>query len=89
MEDGVCFKEPYGFGSSDALDPFNILLSACSADRLVSNCKVWSGCKEGVEVQFCTVAAATQELGGHLLYRNDTSLALGPMAWKFFKKFWK
>lgn len=89
MEDGVCFKEPYGLGSPDAPDPFNIPLSACPADRPESNCKVWSGCKEGVEVQFCTVAASTQQLGGHLLYRNDTSLALGPMAWKFFKKFWK
>jgi len=85
----ACFKEPYGVGSPDAKDPENIPLSACPADRPVSNCKVWSGCKEGVEVQFCTVAASTQELGGHLLYRNDTSLALGPLAWSFLKKFWK
>jgi len=87
--DPVCFKEPYGIGSPDAADPFNIPLSACPSDRPVSSCKVWTGCKEGVEVQFCTVAADDQELGGHLLYRNDTSLALGPMAWHFLKKFWK
>jgi hypothetical protein len=49
----------------------------------------WTGCDEGVEVRFCTVAASTQQLGGHLLYRNDTSLALGPVAWQFIKKFWK
>ena len=35
------------------------------------------------------VTRGTQELGGHLLYRNDTSLALGPLAWAFLKKFWK
>jgi len=85
----ACFKEPYGLGSPDAMDPFSIPLSACPTDRDVSSCEVWSGCDEGVEVQFCTVAADSQELGGHLLYRNDTSLALGPLAWSFLKKFWK
>jgi poly(3-hydroxybutyrate) depolymerase len=87
--DPVCFKEKYGVGSPDAKDPYTIELSACPADRPESSCKVWTGCKEGVEVRFCTVAAGTQELGGHLLYRNDTSLALGPLAWQFLKKFWK
>lgn len=66
----ACFAEKYGLGSPDAKDPDTIPLSACPADRAESNCKVWSQCKEGVEVQFCTVAAGTQELGGHLLYRT-------------------
>jgi poly(3-hydroxybutyrate) depolymerase len=87
--DPVCFKEPYGIGSPDAKDPYNIPLSACPMDRPVSSCQVWTGCNEGVEVRFCTVAADKQQLGGHLLYRNDTSLALGPLAWQFLKKFWK
>jgi hypothetical protein len=87
--DPVCFAMPYGVGSPDAEDPFNIPLSPCPADRPVTSCKVWSNCDEGVEVQFCTVPGMNQELGGHLLYRNDTSLALGPFAWQFFKKFWK
>ncbi|HKU38774.1 MAG TPA: hypothetical protein VJR89_11525 [Polyangiales bacterium] len=85
----ACFAMKYGIGSPDAKDPFTIPLSACPADREVSSCKVWTGCKEGVEVRFCTVAAQGQQLGGHLLYRNNTSLALGPVAWNFFKKFWK
>lgn len=88
-EDYACFKEKYGVGSPDAKDPYNIPLSACPADRPESNCKVWTGCDEDVEVRFCTVAASTQQLGGHLLYRNDTSLALGPLSWAFLKKFWK
>ena len=86
--DVACFAEPYGLGSPDAPDPFAIPLSACPADRPVSSCQVWSDCDDGVEVRFCTVAADTQELGGHLLYRNDTSLALGPLSWQFFKRFW-
>jgi poly(3-hydroxybutyrate) depolymerase len=85
----ACFATPYGVGSPDAEDPFSIPLSACPADRPEANCKVWTGCDEGVEVRFCTVPGANQQLGGHLLYRNDTSLALGPLAWQFFKKFWK
>jgi poly(3-hydroxybutyrate) depolymerase len=85
----ACFATPYGIGSPDAEDPYNIPLSACPADRPEANCKVWTGCDEGVEVRFCTVPGANQQLGGHLLYRNDTSLALGPLAWQFFKKFWK
>ena len=85
----ACFETKYGIGSPDAKDPYNIPLSACPADREVSSCKVWKGCKEGVEVRFCTVAAQGQQLGGHLLYRNNTSLALGPVAWNFFKSFWK
>ena len=87
--DPVCFAEPYGLGSPDAPDPFNIALSACPADRTESSCEVWTVCDDGVEVRFCTGAGATQRLGGHLLYRNDTSLALGPLAWQFLKKFWK
>jgi poly(3-hydroxybutyrate) depolymerase len=87
--DVACFKEPYGAGSPDATDPDTIALSACPTDRPETSCQVWTGCDEGVEVVFCTVAADNQELGGHLLYRNDTSLALGPLSWKFFKKFWK
>ena len=85
----VCFATPYGVGSPDAEDPFNIPLSACPSDRPQAMCQIWTGCDEGVEVRFCTVPGANQELGGHLLYRNDTSLALGPLAWQFFKKFWK
>ncbi len=85
----VCFAMPYGVGSPDAPDPFAIPLSACPSDRPEASCEVWTGCDEGVEVRFCTVPGANQELGGHLLYRNDTSLALGPLAWQFFKKFWK
>jgi hypothetical protein len=86
--DPVCFAMAYGIGSPDAPDPFNIPLSACPADRPEASCQVWTGCDEGVEVQFCTVPGSTQQLGGHLLYRNDTSLALGPLAWQFLKKFW-
>jgi hypothetical protein len=87
--DPVCFATPYGIGSPDAPDPFAIPLSACPSDRPESSCQVWTGCDEGVEVRFCTVPGANQELGGHLLYRNDTSLALGPLTWQFWKKFWK
>jgi hypothetical protein len=85
----VCFQMPYGVGSPDAADPYAIPLSACPSDRPQASCKVWKGCDEGVEVRFCTVPGENQELGGHLLYRNDTSLALGPLAWQFFKQFWR
>jgi hypothetical protein len=85
----ACFAMPYGAGSPDAPDPFAIPLSACPADRPEASCQIWAGCDEGVEVRFCTVPGNNQTLGGHLLYRNDTSLALGPLAWQFFKKFWK
>jgi hypothetical protein len=87
--DPVCFATPYGIGSPDAPDPLAIPLSACPPDRPVASCQVWTGCDEDVEVRFCTVPGANQQLGGHLLYRNDTSLALGPLTWQFFKKFWK
>lgn len=88
-KDIACFKTPYGLGSPDAKDPYAIELSACPTDRKESSCKVYKDCKPGSEVRFCTVAASTQQLGGHLLYRNDTSLALGPVAWQFLKQFWK
>ena len=38
---------------------------------------------------FCTVAASSQPLGGHILYNNDTMLDLAEVTSPFFKKFRK
>lgn len=86
--DAVCFQTPYGPGSPDAADPYSVPLAPCAADRPESSCRVWSGCDEGVEVAFCTVEAAEQVYGGHLLYTNDTGLNLAALAWSFLKRFW-
>lgn len=56
--------------------------------RPQTTCVGWDQCDEGVEVMFCTVDAGTQNLGGHILYTNDTGLSLGAVTWQFFKKLW-
>lgn len=86
--DPVCITMPNGVGDPDAPDRFTYPLMAC--DGLpVTTCRSWTDCDEGVEVVFCTVDASTQPIGGHILYANDSQLALGVVAWNFFKKFWK
>jgi pimeloyl-ACP methyl ester carboxylesterase len=87
--DPVCYVMPNGVGDADAPDPYAIPLQACPASAPETSCVTWSQCDEGVEVTFCTVAAGTQPLGGHILYNNDTQLNLAEVAWPFFKKFWK
>lgn len=87
--DKVCFVTPNGVGAPDATDPYHIPLEACQSAKPASTCVTWSQCDGGVEVIFCTVAASTQPLGGHILYNNDTQLDLSAVAWPFFKKFWK
>jgi poly(3-hydroxybutyrate) depolymerase len=87
--DPVCFEMPPGAGSPSAADPYATPLVACPSDRPVSTCTKWDQCDEGVEVVFCTVEAADQIYGGHLLYTNDTGLNLPALAWPFLKKFWK
>jgi poly(3-hydroxybutyrate) depolymerase len=86
--DPVCITMPNGVGDMDAPDRFSYPLMAC--DGLpVTKCRSWTECDEGVEVVFCTVDASTQPIGGHILYANDSQLALGVVGWNFFKKFWK
>ncbi len=87
--DKVCYVMPNGVGDPDAPDPYNIPLQPCPSSAPETTCVKWTGCDGGVEVVFCTVAASTQPLGGHILYNNDTQLDLAEVAWPFFKKFWK
>jgi poly(3-hydroxybutyrate) depolymerase len=87
--DAVCYIMPNGVGDPDAADPYNIPLQACPTSAPESSCVKWTECDDGVEVVFCTVAASSQPLGGHILYNNDTQLNLAEVAWPFFKKFWK
>jgi hypothetical protein len=61
----------------------------CQAAKPASSCVSWTDGDDGVEVEFCTVVASTQPLGGHILYNNDTQLDLSEVAWRFFKKFQK
>jgi hypothetical protein len=88
-KDPVCFVTPNGIGDPDAPNPYAIPLQPCTSAVPASKCVTWTQCDEGVEVVFCTVAASTQPLGGHILYNNDTLLDLSEVAWPFFKKFWK
>jgi hypothetical protein len=88
-EDKVCFEMPYGPGSPDAKDPYAVSITACPKERPESVCELWSQCDEGAQVMFCTVEAAKQKYGGHLLYTNDTGLHLAALAWPFLKQFWK
>lgn len=87
--DPVCFVTPNGVGDPDAKDPLHIPLEMCQAAKPASKCVTWTQCDEGVEVQFCTVAASSQPIGGHILYNNDSQLDLSEVAWRFFKKFQK
>jgi polyhydroxybutyrate depolymerase len=87
--DKVCFVTPNGIGAPDAPDPYHIPLQACPTSAPETDCVTYSQCDNGVEVTFCTVAASSQPLGGHVLYNNDTQLDLSEVAWPFFKKFWK
>lgn len=84
-----CFKNPPRNGGPDAADPYAVPLAPCPTSAKESTCVKWDQCNEGVELVFCTVNAATQQLGGHLLYTNDTGLNVAVMSWDFFKKFWK
>lgn len=86
--DPVCITMPNGVGDPDAPDRFTYPLMPCTG-LPETKCVSWTECDEGVEVVFCTVAADEQPIGGHILYANDSQLALGEVAWRFFKKFWK
>lgn len=87
--DPVCFETPYGDGSPDAEEPYEVPIVACPKDQPESICELWTECDEGAQVMFCTVEAAKQKYGGHLLYTNDTGLHLAALAWPFLKQFWK
>jgi hypothetical protein len=87
--DPVCFVTPNGIGAPDAPDPYHIPLQPCPSSAPETDCVSYTQCDNGVEVVFCTVAASSQPLGGHILYNNDTQLDLSAVAWPFLKKFWK
>lgn len=87
--DPVCITRSNNVGDPDAPDRFTYPLAMCEASVATTKCVEWTQCDDGVEVVFCTVAAGEQPIGGHILYANDTHLALGVVAWNFFKKFWK
>jgi hypothetical protein len=87
--DPVCFVTPNGIGAPNAPDPYHIPLHPCPTSAPATTCVTYSQCDDGVEVVFCTVAASSQPLGGHILYNNDTQLDLSAVAWPFLKKFWK
>jgi poly(3-hydroxybutyrate) depolymerase len=89
LPDPVCYTMSNGVGAPNAPDPYHIPLQACKSSSPASTCVTYSQCDDGVEVIFCTVAASTQPLGGHILYNNDTMLDLAEVAWPFLKKFWK
>lgn len=85
--DPFCVTMSNNVGDPDAADRFTYPLMSCAG--LETKCVSWTGCDEGVEVVFCTVNAMSQPIGGHILYANDSQLALGVVGWNFFKKFWK
>jgi pimeloyl-ACP methyl ester carboxylesterase len=87
--DPVCFEDPPRPGDDDAADPYAVPYAACPSSAPETTCEVWNECDEGVEVVHCTVEAADQVYGGHLLYNNDTGLSLPALAWPFLKKFHK
>ncbi|MET0342264.1 MAG: hypothetical protein ABW252_14765, partial [Polyangiales bacterium] len=84
-----CFANPPKDGSPDATEPNAIPMAACPTTAKESTCIQWDECDEGVKVVFCTVSAASQYLGGHLLYTNDTGLNVAVMSWDFLKQFQK
>ncbi len=84
-----CFKNPPKDGGPDATDPYAIPMAPCPTTAKESTCVQWDECDEGVKVVFCTVSAASQYLGGHLLYTNDTGLNVAVMGWDFLKQFQK
>jgi poly(3-hydroxybutyrate) depolymerase len=88
-KDPVCFEKPVNVGSPDQPDRYGYPLVPCQSALPESSCVKWTGCDEGVEVVFCTVSAAMQPIGGHILYHNDTGLQLATIGWSFLKKFWK
>jgi hypothetical protein len=85
----VCFETPPVPGGPDATDPYAVPYAACPSSAPETTCELWDQCDEGVEVVHCTVEAASQVYGGHLLYNNDTGLVLPALAWPFLKKFQK
>jgi hypothetical protein len=70
-------------------DRFSYPLVPCDSALPATKCVSWTECNDGVEAVFCTVPADKQPIGGHILYANDSQLAIGVVAWSFFKKFWK
>lgn len=87
--DPVCFETPLVPGGPNAMDPTTVPYVMCPAARPETKCDLWTECDEGVEVMMCSVNAANQEIGGHILYTNDTGLSLPALAWPFLKKNWK
>ncbi|MET0339885.1 MAG: hypothetical protein ABW252_02745, partial [Polyangiales bacterium] len=55
-----------------------------------TECRVWTGCREGAEVVFCDVAASNPHgvlyasTDAHVLYENATLLNTPSVAWRFF-----
>jgi hypothetical protein len=60
-------------------------LTTCSASSPQTTCEVKTGCAGGGTVTYCKVNAATQPVGGHILYFNDTKLSLAAASWEIFK----
>jgi poly(3-hydroxybutyrate) depolymerase len=89
VSDATCFEHPVNVGAPDNPNRYTYPIVACQSSLPESSCVKWTQCDEGVEVVFCTVAAGSQPIGGHILYHNDTALQLATVGWKFFKKFWK
>ena len=87
--DPYCITMANGVGDPDAPDRFSYPLAACDSSLPATKCVSWTECDDGVEVVFCTVPADKQPIGGHILYANDSHLAIGVVAWEFFKKFAK
>ena len=87
--DPVCFEMPLMPGGPNAMDPTTVPYVKCPEARPETKCDLWTECDEGVEVMMCSVSAANQEIGGHILYTNDTGMSLPALAWPFLKKNWK
>ena len=63
-------------------------LVPCDGTKPATTCQTWGPCDGGSAATFCTVAPDQEhhfdQMGGHVLYFNGTSLSLAAVAWRFF-----
>jgi poly(3-hydroxybutyrate) depolymerase len=90
----ICYPGPNVSQENDPA-PFTTYeeLIPCPKTGKVTICETWDKCDGGVEVMLCRVAPDTEneannQVGGHVLFVNDTKLFVSAITWPFLKKFW-
>jgi poly(3-hydroxybutyrate) depolymerase len=91
----ICYPGPNVEPDANQPPPFTTYeeLIPCPNTGKVTICETWDKCDGGVEVMICRVApdtenAANNQVGGHVLFVNDTKLFVSSVTWPFLKKFW-